>query len=260
MRPQKRNIVISLLAAIIILSVLVVNSRSLQNRTRLEITDSTVPFLKSVKSLLSFPKNIMPFFPLREENKALRDKASFLARKIDEMKSVSEENGRLKDLLELKKALPYATIPAEVIGRDPSNWSNSIIINKGYSSGIRANKAALSYKGLVGRVVEAGRISCKILLISDPNSKVGVIVTRNRDGGILVGMPDGGCKIVYLALDSDVARGDKVVTAGFGSIFPKDILIGEITDVYKEPGRLYKCAIVRTSQGLSKIEEVLCVK
>ena len=109
-------------------------------------------------------------------------------------------------------------------------------------------------------MVEVGRQSGKILLITDPNSKVGVMIQRNRHGGILIGRPDGRCKMVYITLDSDVAPGDKVITAGFGTIFPKDILVGEVISVDKEPGRLYKTAIVKTAEDLSRLEEVLCIK
>ena len=65
--------------------------------------------------------------------------------------------------------------------------------------------------------------------------------------------------MIYIALDSDAKAGDKVITAGFGSVFPKGILIGEIEKVGVEPGRLYKYAVLKPSQDLSKLEEVLCI-
>jgi rod shape-determining protein MreC len=119
--------------------------------------------------------------------------------------------------------------------------------------------AVMSTRGIVGRIVETGKYSSKVLLITDPSLKVGVLIRRNRQGGILVGRPGNRCKIIYIALDSDARIGDKVITAGFGSVFPKGILIGEIEKVGKEEGRLYKYAIVRPSQDLSKLEEVLCI-
>jgi len=118
----------------------------------------------------------------------------------------------------------------------------------------------LSTKGLIGRVLEVGRYSAKVLLITDPNSKVGVMIQRNRQGGILVGRPDGWCRMIYIALDSDVMPGDKVITAGFSTIFPKDIFVGVVVRVDKEPGRLYKSAVIKTADDLSKLEEVLCIR
>lgn len=202
----------------------------------------------------------IPFAGLREENRVLRLRLASYARNIEEARAVWAENQRLKDLLGFRKTVPFSTVPAAVIGRDPSNWSNSLIIDKGSESGVVSNKAVISSRGLVGRVVELGRRSAKILLITDPNSKVGVVVSRNRQGGILLGRSDDTCKMIYIALDSDIAKGDKVMTAGLGSSYPKNIPVGEVVSVGKEPGRLYKYAIVKPAEDLSKLEEVLCVR
>ena len=66
--------------------------------------------------------------------------------------------------------------------------------------------------------------------------------------------------MVYIALDSDVAKGDRVVTAGYGAIFPRGILVGVVAEVGREPGRLYKYAVVVPAQDMSRLEEVLCIR
>ena len=218
------------------------------------------PLLKGTRSFFNSAGSILPFASLREENRVLRERINLLNRKIEELKIVSSDNDRLKELLGFRKTIPFSTIPAQVIGRDPSNWSNSLIIDKGATGGVRQDKAVLSTKGLVGRILEVGRYSSKILLITDPNSKVGVMIQRNRQGGMATGLPDGRCRMVYIALDSDVMPGDKVITAGFGAIFPKDILVGEVLRVDKEPGRLYKSAVIKTAEDLSKLGEVMCIR
>ena len=257
--PKHR--IFKFLAVILFLFFLVISSRSITNLARTGLTDDVgAPSLGFLHTISSSLKRIIPFASLREDNKALRERINLLNRKIDELKIVYNENERLKSFIDFRKAIPYSTVPAQVIGRDPTNWSNSLIIDKGTASGMRQNRAALSTKGLVGRVLEVGRRSAKILLITDPNSKVGVMIQRNRQGGILVGRPDGRCKMIYISLDSDVMAGDKVITAGFGEIFPKDILVGEVVKVDREPGRLYKYAVVKTAEDLSRLEEVLCIK
>jgi rod shape-determining protein MreC len=256
--PKKK--IFALLFLIALFFVLFLNSRSISNHARASLTDTSAVFLKACRWVVSFPKRLIPFASLRDENKALREKINLLSRKLEEAQGLRDENKRLKGLINFRKEIPYTTIPAEIIGRDPTNWSGSVIIDKGLDNGVRENRAVISTKGLVGRTLEAGRHSAKILLITDPNSKVGVVIQRNRQGGILAGRPDGKCKMIYIALDSDVAPGDKVVTAGVGSIFPKGILVGEVLSVEKEPGRLYKNAIVRTTAELSKAEEVLCIR
>jgi rod shape-determining protein MreC len=258
-RAKKSKILRSLIIIAIFVALLSC-SKTITNPLRLRLLRFFTPVLGSIRVVSSSIGRIMPFGLLREENRLFGERINLLNRKIEELKLLSSENDRLKSLLGFKRSLPYATIPAQVIGRDPSNWSNSLIIAKGIDDGLRDNRAVLSTKGLVGRIVEIGRYSAKVLLITDPNSKVGVAIAKNRQGGILTGSPGGMCKIVYISLDSDVAPGDKVITAGYGSIFPKDIMVGEVTKTGKEPGRLYKYAVVKPAEDLSRLEEVLCIK
>ncbi|MFA6321333.1 MAG: rod shape-determining protein MreC [Candidatus Omnitrophota bacterium] len=260
MRTVKRNRILKILAVVVLSVILISTSKTITNSQRAKAVDFLSPSLKAVHSFFTSIRNMMPFASLREENRILRERINLLNRKVEEMKMVASDNDRLKSLIDFRKTIPFTTVPAQVIGRDPSNWSNSIIVDKGLNGGVKQNRAVLSTKGLVGRVLEVGRYSSKILLVTDPNSKVGVMIQRNRHGGILTGRPDGKCKMIYIALDSDVVPGDKVITAGFGVIFPKDILVGEVVRVDKEPGRLYKSALIKTAEDLSRLEEVLCIK
>ena len=257
---NKKSVIFRSLVIIALLVFLAINSRTPANQTRVDSLDALSSPLKLLNSAASLVKGSMPFYSLREENRVLRDRINLLNRKIETYKAIQDENDRLKDFLGFRMASPYTTVPAQVIGRDPSNWSNSIIIDKGIKDLVTQNKAVISAKGLVGRVVEVGKNSAKVLLVTDPNSKVGVIIQRNRQGGILIGRADGKCKMIYISLDSDVAPGDRVLTAGLGTVFPKDILVGEIVSVGKEPGRLYKYAVIRTAEDLMKLEEVLCLR
>lgn len=257
MRNQKKKIVKALI--IISVATLIILTSSAARLIRINITDTTSPVLKVFHSLLGFLDNIAPFAALREENRILHERLDLLTRMAEETEAIHDENVRLRNLLNFQKMIPYTSIPAQVIGRDPSNWSNSLIIDKGSAGGIKQSMAVMSTRGLVGRIVEVGKNSSKVLLITDPNLKVGIMIRRNRQGGVMVGRPAGRCKVIYISLDSDVKKGDKVISAGFGSIFPKGILIGDIESVGKEEGRLYKYAIVKPSQDLSKLEEVLCI-
>jgi rod shape-determining protein MreC len=257
-RNKKKRIILKILAVLFAV-ILVVLISSAARLIRIDITDTSAPVLKNLRSFFELLEKVTPFAALEEENKILHDRVDLLTRMAEETQVINDDNARLRNLLDFRKIIPYTSIPAQVVGRDPSNWSNSLIIDKGSSSGIKTNMAVMSTRGLVGRIVEAGKLSSKALLITDPNLKVGVLIRRNRQGGILTGRPGGRCKIIYISLDSDVRPGDKVMTAGFGSVFPKGILIGEIEKVGREEGRLYKYAILKPSQDLSRLEEVLCI-
>lgn len=258
MRNKKKKIILNILAVLFAV-ILVVLISSAARSLRINITDTSAPMLKNIRSFFGLLEKITPFAGIKEENRILHDRVDLLTRMAEETQAINDDNARLRNLIDFRKMVPYTSIPAQVIGRDPSNWSNSLIIDKGSSGGIRTDMAVISTRGLVGRMVEVGKLSSKALLITDPNLKVGVLIRRNRQGGILTGMPGDRCKIIYISLDSDVRPGDKVMTAGFGSVFPKGILIGEVEKVGREEGRLYKYAILKPSQDLSRLEEVLCI-
>ena len=257
---RKSKIVPALLTAFTLYILITITASPRAVSLRILLTDYASIPLKLFQTLSQQPKKLIPFASFREENASLRKKIDYLTSTLAGARLLVDENRRLRALLDFKATVPYTTVAAQVIGRDPSNWSNSLIVDKGSGGGVRRNRAVLSLKGLVGRTVEVGRRSSKIVLITDPNSRVGVLIQKNRQGGVLVGSPDGRCKMVYLAMDSGVAAGDRVITAGFGSVFPKDILVGKVVKVGKDPGRLYQYAIVKPAEDLSKVEEVLCLQ
>ncbi len=194
------------------------------------------------------------------EKLELRQRVCELEKKLVELEESRLENKRLRSLLGFKQKARKYSVTALIIGRYPNNWSSIIFIDKGRDDGITKDMVVISGQGLVGRVGEAGKAMSKVMLINDIDSKVGATVQRNRDQGLLIGTPEGECRLIYLSLDSDIKKGDKILTSGMGGIYPKGLLIGEVTRVAKERGRLYKYAVIKTSSELSKLEEVLCIE
>ena len=193
---------------------------------------------------------------------------SFKTRRADpnlddfQAREIELEHERLTQLLELRKILPSDTagmVFARVIGRSPSAWNRVFLIDKGIRQGIRVNQPVLSNRSLVGKIIETGPFVSKVLLITDPNSKIGVLIQRTRQQGVLYGTFSGECRIKYLSVDVEVKNRDIVESAGYGGFFPKGLLIGEVKRAWKEPGQIYQVAEVRPSTDLSRIEEVACV-
>ena len=173
------------------------------------------------------------------------------------------ENERLSKLLDLKRVLPPGdprAVYCRVIGRSPLLWNRAFLIDKGTDQGVRANMAVMSNVSLVGKVSEAGPSVAKVILITDPNSKIGALIQRTRQEGILFGTLSGECRIKYLSLDTEVKAGDKVETAGYGGFFPKSLIVGKVKRVWKEPGQIYQVAQVEAATDLSRIEEVAVIQ
>ena len=171
------------------------------------------------------------------------------------------ENERLTRLLSIRRILPPEAgnvVYARVIGRSPSAFNRIFLIDKGVSGGIRVNQPVLSDQSLVGKIIEAGPSVSKVLLLTDPNSRVGVLIQRTRQQGVLYGTVTGECRIKYLSVDARIQPQDVVESAGFGGFFPKGLLIGRVVRAWKEPGQIYQVAEVRPATDFSRIEEVAC--
>jgi rod shape-determining protein MreC len=230
------------------------------------IKTSTYSFLGKP---LGFSRNaaqiVIDAFNFRQNAEKLRLlKAQEVDRKVDdfEVRETTLENERLTQLLDIRKILPSDTgrvTFARVIVRAPSTWNRIFLIDKGTRHGIRVNQPVLSEQSLIGKIIEAGPAISKVLLISDPNSKIGVLIQRTRQQGVLYGTFSGECRVKYLSVDTAVTSGDVVESAGYGGLFPKGILVGTVERAWKEPGQIYQVAQIKPMTDLSRIEEVACI-
>lgn len=197
---------------------------------------------------------------LSEENALLEKRIADLNIRIEQMKGLNEENERLRELLELKKRLPFETISAEVVARNPNGWVDSIIINRGLEDDIQKDSAICSSEGLLGKVYEAGSNTSSVMLITHPAFKAGGSVKDTGTSGIIAGSGDGMVRMLYIPIDADIDVGQVVVTSEFSRIFPRDIGIGEIVSVGKSKTGLYKYAVIKPFVTPSGQEEVICFK
>ena len=193
------------------------------------------------------------------QNEILKNEAGLLKNKLNAQEEARLENERLKNLLSLKQKSPFKVIAGRVIGRSPESWSSSLIIDKGLNSGIRRGMAAVSYLGLIGRVIESTQFTSKIMLINDPNLGVSAIAQRSRQEGLVSGTLGAHLIMRYLPEDSDIKIQDTVITSGLNEVYPKGLLIGTVTGIGKDISGLSRYAIIKPAVNLSDIEEVLVV-
>jgi rod shape-determining protein MreC len=193
------------------------------------------------------------------ENQRLKKEIDKLKRAYVEVSENYFENKRLKELLLFKQKSPLRFAVSRVIGRDPANWSASIIIDKGRSSGIKKGYICITYSGLVGRVIEAGATVSKVMLINDPKLGVSAIVQRSRQEGLVCGSLSGSLIMRYLSNESDIKNNDTIVTSGLTEIYPKGLLIGTVVGIGEDLSGLSRYAIIRPSVNLATLEEVLVI-
>ncbi len=196
---------------------------------------------------------------LSEENLLLKQRIAALSLELARNREIEAENERLRSLLNLKKTLRAETIAACVIGRDSTDWRRSLILDKGAKDGIKIHMPCATAKGFVGSVVEIAPHTSKVMLITDSNSRVGVILEPSRESGLLTGSPEGLCRVIYLSIDAEIKRGDLVVTAGFNPFLPKGLKIGRVVASSVEKTGLYRYALIEPFEDMNKIEEVICI-
>jgi rod shape-determining protein MreC len=234
------------------------------------LSSLTSPFKTPSLNILSAPFKIITF--VRNEisglifyhrnltqNKQLKKKIDFLSQKFINAQETYQENARLKDLLSLKQKSPYKVIASQVIARSPDSWSSLIIIDKGYHHGIKRGMVALTYLGLVGRVVETSESTSKIRLMNDADFAVSSRVQRSRQEGLVSGTQGGLLIMRYLPKDADIKISDIIITSGLTAAYPKGLVIGTVVDLGEEFSGLMRYALIKPAVNLANIEEVLVI-
>lgn len=190
----------------------------------------------------------------------LKKQTDLLKARIIRQQDALREMGRLSTIADFRRDVPFITTVASVIGRDPSSWNASLILDKGTAEGIKVGMPVLSHLGIVGKIIEVGRTTSKVVLLVDPNFSVAAVVARTRESGLLTGTLQGICRLQYLTSDADVKAGDQVLTSKLSSAFPEGIFIGQVIDVQASVNKQTVECLVEPAVNLSQIEEVIIIK
>lgn len=193
---------------------------------------------------------------LRTENARLTAEVARLRAENAQLHDGAQEAVRLRGLLGFK-AQAYRTVAARVIGRDPSHWFSTLLVDRGAADGVRRNDPVVTGSGLVGHVIETAGPWARVLLILDPRSAAGVLVGESRDGGVAEGQGQAVLRVKYLSRDAEIRPGDQVVTAGLGEIYPRGLPVGTVLGVSRTEGDLFQEALLRPGADLNHLEEML---
>ena len=194
------------------------------------------------------------------ENEGLRQRLSEAENALRESRQARDENERLKKLLDFTGDISYQSIPARVVARDPSVWFNSLIINRGSTSGVDLDMPVVTPEGIVGRVVGVGPVSAQVMLITDERSAAGAVVGQlgqsNALGSVRGFGKNGLLEMRYVSGLETVNTGDYVVTTGQDRIYPPGLNVGAVVEVV--PGSATTPHTIRVKPGarLDSLQEV----
>ena len=272
MRRQKfsaKHVMIIITLICIILIIFTWNSKRTVSPIEKGIAHIVIPIQEGVSFYGDW---ISGRFDAFQNVKKLQAKNEELEKELDKLRNENKilkmnevELERLRNLFELdKKYDSYKTVGAKVIGKDPGNWYNMFIINKGEKDGFKVNMVVLANNGLVGRIIEVGPNYSKVRSIIDDTSSVSSKILRTSDlctvkGDKTLMNSSNAIRVEHIQADAKIIVGDDVVTSHLGDIFPPDILIGKIVHIEQSPGKMTKEAVIEPVVDFKRLEEVLVI-
>jgi rod shape-determining protein MreC len=201
---------------------------------RTHVVDGLAPVLDAIArpmtAVQNAAANVKSYLNLRSENEKLRADNIQLKQWQNDAAVLQNENRELHSLLRFKTEPGLAYISARVIADTGGPFVRGLIITAGTVDGVHEGMAAMTGDGLIGRVTEAGDWSSRVLLITDLNSRIPVVIAGSDDRAILSGDNSSIPKLLYLPHDATPLRGSRVFTSGHGGIFPPNLPIGTVTE------------------------------
>ncbi len=168
---------------------------------------------------------------LREENAALHQAIDRLKRWELVARRMEAENAALRGLLNLRVESRPSFVTARVIGDSGNAYVRTLLANVGAVDGIVQGQAAITGQGMVGRVVEVGRRASRVLLVTDLNSRIPVVIEATRQRAVLTGDNTETARLTFLPRDAQVTVGARVVTSGHGGVLMPGLPVGVVSSI-----------------------------
>lgn len=226
------------------------------------------PFQKlfgyATDAISGFTSYFTEFDRIVEENEALREELGNLKDKISDAEQTEQMNEWLYGYLEIKREhTDFTFADAHVTGRESGNYMTVFTLDKGTAHGVRSGMPAVTENGVVGYVSEAGLDWCKVVTLLESDTAAGVYIERTEETGIVEGdfelSSKGLCKMIYIDADSTVQEGDKVLTSGYGSVYPRGLLLGYVESVEIDANTQTLVAYVRPAESMQNIKRLMII-
>ena len=229
----------------------------LVERVRAGVIDVVTPIMdvlsRPAASVADVIESGRQLLQLHSENQRLKEQNARLLEWQAVARHLAAENQAFR------KALNYVPDPgaryvtARVIGDSGGVFVQSKLVNAGTRSGVRKGSAVITGAGLAGRVATVGDQSSRVLMLTDLNSRIPVVIESSRERAILAGDNQKHPRLEFLRPTATVAPGDRIVTSGHGGLFPPGLPVGIVSSAQKRDFR------VRPFVDLDRLEYVRIV-
>ncbi|MCW5750638.1 MAG: rod shape-determining protein MreC [Alphaproteobacteria bacterium] len=208
---------------------------ALTERIRTTVADALTPVLSAFAEPLAAGRALAEraheLFRLHEENARLREENARLLKWQEMARRLEQDNARLRQLLHVTIDPLTSFVTARVVGDTGGSYVRTMLVNAGLRDGVQKGQVAMGEAGVVGRVAEVGQRSARVLLLTDLNSRVPVMLEGSRLRGILSGDNSERPRVEFLPGNSQVSPGDRVLTSGHGGVFPPGLPVGFVASI-----------------------------
>jgi rod shape-determining protein MreC len=220
--------------------VLIVTSKAnhkITNNISMAIASVAVPFSSAISMPLNSVVNLATGFQelmnAKNQNAKLLQENHQLKSLYIKSLNISQENKQLKDIVRYASVKSTQFTAAHLISRSHQSYSHNAFISAGENRNIKENNVVIGKDSMIGRVYQVGSKKSRILLVSDINSRIPIIVSGSGVKGILAGDNGEIMEILYLGKDHPVEVGDLVFTSGDGDTIPPGFLVGSVVKIGK---------------------------
>lgn len=265
---KRKNGIAGVIITIVLLVILVfVSNLKLNKLSYLENAFSNI--IMPIQSGITYLKNKISkndqYFTtidtLKAENEELKKENMQLEEALRELEIIQSENSTLKEYLELTEQYrDYETVPAYIINKDVSNYSEIFVINVGSNSGIKENMTVIAKEGLVGHIISVTSNTAKVQTLIDPSNVVSATLENSKDNVICRGTLNvNELKTTYISTDTILTEGENLYTSGMGGIYPKGIYIGIVKKINETKNITDRSFIAEAAVDFENLETVLVI-
>jgi rod shape-determining protein MreC len=209
--------------------------------------------------LIGIQENYLTLSGFKSENERLRKRIQTLEVERQRLLEAEATQHKLQQLLDFRTQLPGQSVTASIIADSASSWFQGCVLDKGSADGVHKDMAVVTPLGVVGKVVSTSTRSAKVILLTDANSGIDVLIQRTRSRGIVSGSFENGLVLKYMKRSEDIQVGDRLITSGLDGVFPKGLMVGTVTKVNKQNVGLFQFVEVLPAVQPFRVEEVLVV-
>ncbi len=236
----------------------------IRNAIGVVLTPGQKLFNYATDGIDGFASYFYKFDELVEENTRLREQVSELQTKLYDSVEIEEMYEWMSEFLELKMAHnDFKFLSASVTGRESGNYSKIMTLDVGSGAGVTVGMPVITSVGIVGQVSEVGYNWCKVTTIVEANSSVGAYIEKTGDAGICTGSfamsTDGMMELNYLPSDTELEVGDRVLSTGYGSIYPRGLVIGYVDEIALDGYSRNLSVKVKSAVDFSEISQVMII-